>query len=280
MGKYTFSGHESFHCKTTWLKRGFDFINDGHSFNDEDAVVKLGVGKNMVSSIRYWMKSFGLLNQDNTLTLLADFLYNDRTGKDKFNEDVSTLWLLHYSLVRNEAASIYNFTFKEFHKQRNEFEREHLLGYIKRRCIEDGCQYLYNENTVKKDIGVLLQNYVEPESRNHEEFTALLQGLNLIKRMSKNSYGFNYINHSKMTPEVFLHAIIQEKDGASVSFDLLLDIALVFCMTTSDLIDIINKLCALYSKELVYSDIAGIKQLQFKSELSEFEVLNSYYSKL
>lgn len=26
-GKYTFSGHESFPCKTLWLKKGYDFVN-------------------------------------------------------------------------------------------------------------------------------------------------------------------------------------------------------------------------------------------------------------
>ncbi len=27
MAKYTFSGHESFQCKSLWLKKGFDFVN-------------------------------------------------------------------------------------------------------------------------------------------------------------------------------------------------------------------------------------------------------------
>lgn len=49
--KFTFSGHESFQCRQLWLKKGYDFVNKKKSFNDEDAVVELGVGKNMVSSI-------------------------------------------------------------------------------------------------------------------------------------------------------------------------------------------------------------------------------------
>lgn len=24
--RYSFSGHESFHCKSLWLKKGYDFI--------------------------------------------------------------------------------------------------------------------------------------------------------------------------------------------------------------------------------------------------------------
>ena len=76
MKKYTFSGHESFFCKSLWLKKGYDAVKDGMNFNSPDAVAQLGVGKNMVSSIRYWMKSFGLLN-DNGLTSLAHYLFDD-----------------------------------------------------------------------------------------------------------------------------------------------------------------------------------------------------------
>jgi len=47
--KYTFSGHDSFQCRQLWLKKGYDYLQSNKSFNDEDAVVKLGVGKNMVN---------------------------------------------------------------------------------------------------------------------------------------------------------------------------------------------------------------------------------------
>ncbi len=51
--RYCFSGHETFYCKSLWLKKGYDFRLGGNTFNQEDAVVKLGVGKNMVASIRF-----------------------------------------------------------------------------------------------------------------------------------------------------------------------------------------------------------------------------------
>lgn len=56
MVKYSFSGHESFACKSLWLKKGYDFVVQNRDFNAPDAVIYLGVGKNMVSSIRYWLK--------------------------------------------------------------------------------------------------------------------------------------------------------------------------------------------------------------------------------
>lgn len=58
--KYTFSGHESFYCNSLWLKKGYDFVSKGNDFNADNAVRDLGVEKNMVASIRYWMRAFGL----------------------------------------------------------------------------------------------------------------------------------------------------------------------------------------------------------------------------
>lgn len=68
MIKYTFSGHDSFQCRQLWLKKGFDYLQSRKSFSDAAAVVKLGVGKNMVSSIRYWLKAFNIIDDNDNLT--------------------------------------------------------------------------------------------------------------------------------------------------------------------------------------------------------------------
>lgn len=49
----TFSGHETFPFRYAWLKKGLDgLIKKPTLFTSEDAVIDLGVGKNMVRSIR------------------------------------------------------------------------------------------------------------------------------------------------------------------------------------------------------------------------------------
>ena len=68
MSKLIFSGHESFHCRNVWLKKGYDFLYLKHKFSEPSAVVNLGVGKNMVSAINFWMKSFGLMTDSYKLT--------------------------------------------------------------------------------------------------------------------------------------------------------------------------------------------------------------------
>ena len=53
-------------------------MNNQNKFNTDVAVVELGVGKNMVNSIRFWLKSFGLLDEDDNLNEIANFLFSDK----------------------------------------------------------------------------------------------------------------------------------------------------------------------------------------------------------
>ena len=115
MSKLIFSGHETFHCRHFWLKKGYDFLIDGNKFNQDDAVVKLGVGKNMVASIRFWLKAFDLINEDETPSYFAQYLFGEN-GKDPYLEDPASLWLLHYMLIRKEYSSIYALVFDDFLK--------------------------------------------------------------------------------------------------------------------------------------------------------------------
>ena len=71
MLKYSFSGHETFHCRQFWLKKGYDFVKQQGQFADGDAVSALGVGRNMVIAIQFWLKSFGLIDEALQTTPLA-----------------------------------------------------------------------------------------------------------------------------------------------------------------------------------------------------------------
>lgn len=155
--KHVFSGHESFPCKTLWLKKGYDFVVQGNKFSDPDAVIKLGVGKNMVASIRYWLRVFGICDGDQP-TGLGNYLFDENNGKDKYMEDLATLWLLHFNLVFSQEATLYNMFFCGLQRERTKFEREQIIAYVRLKLIEAGKQSAFNENTIRKDVGVLLQN--------------------------------------------------------------------------------------------------------------------------
>jgi hypothetical protein len=284
--KYTFSGHESFPCKTLWLKKGYDFVNAEKDFNAPEAVVHLGVGKNMVAAVRYWYKAFGL-NKDAGTGWIADYIFKSDMGKDPYTEDLGTLWLLHFLLIYSGEASLYKMFFVDFQKERRLFDREQVVSFVKRKMIEAGKENLFNENTVKKDVGVLLLNYCLPRNpQSNEDFSTLLMDLDLLRQVDKtngddkrNGYYFNVEGKRKVTPEIFLFALLMTKDenDNSVSYDTLYELGLMFCMTDLEVIDMLKYLSEEYSESLTYSDVAGIRQLQFTKRMDAIQVLEKYY---
>lgn len=276
--RYSFSGHESFYCKSLWLKKGYDAVKGGLDFNGPDAVTRLGVGKNMVSAIRFWMRAFGLYTPQG-LTPLADYLFDTDWGADPYLEDTGSLQLLHYSLVRTGSASIYPLTFLEFRREKREFDRETLQGFIRRKCSVPEQKNVYNENTVAKDIRVMLQTYVSPaDVTSVEDFSSLLIDLGLIRRTAGDRYCFCDIPGGSVDPRILLYALLDYKGGdATVSFDMMQDLCLVFGLSVTDFILAVREMEALYPGKIAYTDNAGIKNIQFIGEIDRFGVLESYY---
>lgn len=277
--KYVFSGHESFPCKQLWLKKGYDFLVEGNNFNAPDAVVKLGVGKNMVSSIRYWLRAFAMTMNDE-LTPMAHYLFDDKSGKDPFIEDLGTLWLLHYMLVSSGEATLYNWLFLRLQKERKEFTRTQVVNTVRRYMIEAGKTKVFNENTVKKDVGVLIQNYVQPiKANSFEEYTPLLLDLDLIRTPDEGkTYQFNLEGKRTVPINIYTYAILtQAKGDRSIPFSALQDLSLVFCMNDLETIAMLQKVSKTFPDYIHYSDVAGVRQIQITQELSPEAVLENYY---
>lgn len=281
--KYTFSGHESFPCKSLWLKKGYDFVAAGKNFNNPDAIIDLGVGKNMVTSIRFWLKVFGIYNSNDGLTELGHYLFNLENGKDKYIEDIATLWLLHFHIVFSEEASLYKIFFCSFQKERSQFERNQVISHVKYKMISEGKHNFFTESTIKKDLGVLLLNYALPRNaKSNEDYSALLIDLDLIRQNSERStYYFNIEGKRKVPEEIFLYALLKyrEKIGDNtVAYEDIQDnIGLIFCMQDGETIDMLKNLAKKFSDSMAYSDVAGIRQIQFINELDYTQVLDRYY---
>ena len=165
------------------------------------------------------------------------------------------------------------------------FEREQVLAYVKLRMAEVGKISQYNANTVKKDIGVLIQNYIIPRKpQSNDFFSSLLLDLDLIRQGSDGKgYFFNVEGKRKVTKEIFLYALLKLKDvegDNTISFDTIQDkIGLIFCMQDFETIEMLKQLSSEYSQYFTYNDVAGIKQIQFIHDLDFKQVLDNYYGK-
>ena len=57
-------------------------------------------------------------------------------------------------------------------------------------------------------------------------------------------------------------------------------LGLLFCMNDSETINMLKELSNTYSKYLAYSDVAGIRQIQFVGVLEPRKVLDDYYANI
>ena len=282
MTKYSFAGHETFPCRNYWLKKGLDHLWSNRKFNDE-AVIPLGVGRNMVNSIRFWLKAFGL-TENGKPNEIAEYIFKD-SGLDPFCEDVGSIWLLHYLLVTSKVSSIYSLIFNEFRKKRIEFTKDHLTSFIDQKCSSD--EFKYHINSIKKDVGVFLNNYSKPSRSKtiEDDFSGLLYELNLVEKLDKYSkvqwYSIENKSRQELPAEIVLFCILWQNGSNTVSFNELLNsidsVGTIFALNSNGLMHKIENIIELYPKDIIYTDDGGIRVLQFRREFDKWEVLNKYY---
>ena len=96
--------HETFTPRYGWLKKGYDrCCENPHVFNDKNAIEQLGVGKNMVRSIRFWCLLFRIIEESDqpgcmAPTELGRLIMDTDKGWDPYLEDPASLWLLQWQI--------------------------------------------------------------------------------------------------------------------------------------------------------------------------------------
>ncbi|MDN5213266.1 DUF4007 family protein [Fulvivirgaceae bacterium BMA12] len=270
-----FSGHESFHCRSLWLKKGYDHLKSGYDFKD-DAPILLGVGKNMVSSIRYWVKSFGLVDTESEeLKLIADRIFGE-DGWDPFLEDEGTLWLLHYWVVTQGYASIYGIIFNELRKRKPLFTTDNFVDLVKE--LGDNT----SESSLRKDFQALTRTYVSKNNDKdlEDSYSGILTELKLVKE-HKIGLEIEPIKRPNIPLSILLYCILDNhKDSNSLSFESLYgdnnSVGSVFALSREGLNDLLEGISEEF-KDITYSNEAGIREIQFKKKIDSLNTLKEYY---
>src|SRR5262249_24097803 len=112
--RHSFARHETFHPRFGWIKKGFAAVaEDGDIFLRDDAHIRLGVGKNMAASIRYWCSAFKVTeslltnegrSRSSRPSQFGELLLSGN-GWDEFLEDAASLWLLHWNLLKSPCEA-------------------------------------------------------------------------------------------------------------------------------------------------------------------------------
>ena len=164
-----FGGHETFPVREGWLTKGLRLIeHEPQSLDAADAADRLGVGRNMVKSIRHWLLVTGLTGrpkrqQPMELTSLGKLILE----VDPYMIEPASWWALHANLViRTDRAVTWSWFFNTFGRDR--FDRMTCVDQISRHVAGHEIRPP-RRDTLNRDILCLLSSYAQPVPSNRED---------------------------------------------------------------------------------------------------------------
>lgn len=282
-----FSGHDTFNCKEQWILKGLQLIeneSDTSIFKETDAISKLGVGKNMVRSIHYWLRAFGMLNDAEKVTDIAKGLFVEEKW-DKYLESEGSLWLLQYFLCKTGYASIFKLIFNDYFSDKAtlEFSEFQILNFINRELSKNG-QSKVSENTLISDFKVFIRTYASPTKNVktiEDDFSVPLLSLNLISDTGRkndknqNIYRLNKGMQKTISPEIFGFCLLDHFElEKAINYDNIMNtIGSYLCFSNDGLDDLIEQLCDSYKNHFSYKSDAGTRQVQIKKAKKDFKTI-------
>jgi hypothetical protein len=155
-----FSGHESFVIRYGWLPKLHRAVSEAPEVfaSDERAILALGLGRNMVKSIRFWGDALGLIRQEGRSvvpTELAMRLLDPATGRDPYLEDVGSLWRLHWLLVTRARLGAWATLFMDVRDA--VIPRERLVATVAGRAESLGSRI--TPGTAAAHVDILVRTY-------------------------------------------------------------------------------------------------------------------------
>lgn len=287
-----FARHETFHPRFGWLKKGYDLAQqDSEIFLRDDAPVLLGVGKNMVRSIRYWCNAFKVLKEEGYGSKPTPFgqqlLADD--GWDPFLENPASLWLLHWHLLKEPCtATAWSFAFGAF--QATEFTQEKLLDELREYASGFGGRTA--DSSLKKDVSCILRMYAEQESKKgptEDSIDCPFAELKLLFSVGDGRrYEFQVGPKETLPAEIVVAACLEfayasQNESSAIGISRLAHTpgspGRVFKLPDAAIAEAIETLT--HSQAGIYiSDNAGLQQLQYEADPLEMSkaILNEYFA--
>ena len=288
--KIKFNGHQTFPFRYGWLEKGYMFKITKHEFNETSAIVDLGVGKNMVESIKYWCEMTGIM-LEGRISNFGHFLLNEEIGADPFLEDNASLWLLHWKLTTNPnyltAGSV---MFSFLHKP--EFSKRDIAEAIARQ-LDRSTTPPPSDNVILRDVDCYTRLYAGTrrfeKSKNIEEtFDCPLQELGLISPMTDaEMYRFAIGPKISLPAEIIGFAIWEYLNRDTKRTTMRIQEALyheyspgqVFMLDENTLIEAINNLNATpeWGDKFSFTESAGIALIHCTMD-DGIDLLHYYYT--
>lgn len=291
--KTAFGRHESFALRYGWLTKGFQaFQQENKIFSSPDSIITLGVGKNMVNSIRHWLRAAQLIidsPEKKETTPLGEAIFS-KDGWDPYLEDEATIWLIHWLLATNpQHATAWYWFFNCFHKP--EFTSKEVSSSLID-FIEEQITTKTSSNTIKHDAAVLLRMYVQTRKSNQTTVEEALDSpLSLLKLLTYSSlartYQSNFLQRDGLPPSILGFAVTQlfkYKDKTELPIEDLMyskngDVApgLIFRLSEVALLTKLEQLICDFPGIYEIRDTAGIHQMHMLQDVTSHYFLTKHY---
>jgi len=277
-----------------WITKGFKALgHDAGIFESDNATVTLGVGKNMVNAIRYWLIASQVIEsvgQPLVMTPLGKLIFNAKDGHDPFLEDDATIWLLHWLIASNpKEATTFFWFFNRFHKP--EFTQVELIDAL-RDFVRENTSAKTSDNTLKSDITLLLRMYqstIDFKSIPIEEgLDSPLSLLGLINNLESSKYHESKLENRWNLPVApFSYAVLEVFQSTQLSSlpveHLMISDGIcaapgtVFRLNEEGLIAKMEEMISWLPGYFELRESAGIHQLYKLKDITPLEVLDKYY---
>ncbi len=280
-----FSGHESFPLRFGWLAKGVRLCQtqpDG--FAQSEAMVELGVGKNMVRSIRFWATESRMLapggrsasrGQGLQPTSLGALYFADG-GVDPYMEDPATTWLVHWNLAsRSGGPTTWYWLFNLLRS--TEFTKEQAIREIRQLEARCGWEPLSDE-TLLRDLDCCVRSYIptEPDKKlaREDALDCPLAELDLLRRgADRDSFVLVRAARPTLSPSVVAFALVDfwkrtSPRAKSLSFDQIAyapgSPGQVFKVSENGLMDLLAALEPFSESNFTLGTTAGMRQVYLR----------------
>lgn len=177
--------HQSFYLRINWLRKALKHLSDGGFLNKEEAAEQLGLGKNMVQSLRYWVDATDVISTEKNLVKISEFgkLLNKY---DRFIEMRDSASIIHLHLVDEQEPSTTWYWYFNYFNKKVATKDELLIELIA--WIAQNDKKKPSESSLKRDIDCLVRMYSDKERPDDPEevIQSPLSIIGLIAEQKKN----------------------------------------------------------------------------------------------
>lgn len=290
-----FRAHETFFIRKGWLNKGMKYISvkpDVFVDKEENPMDVLGIGSNMVKSLRYWLQAVGLTKEPTHGRRLQEFteLGQSVFTNDRYIEELGTLYLLHYKLATNKSdATAWYYFFNEFGMA--EFTKEDFVSALQNYVLMSDEDTSVAMRSLNDDFACIINTYlpryksnpsrVSPENNIDCPFGEL--GLIDVLNKEKKIYKKSIPAPESFDPWIVLAVILDQAGGRSeIGLNELLtaqcNIGRIFNLDAITMLEVLHQIEKLGEIKIIRT--AGLDIIRINNQRNFQECVDIYYANI